>query len=110
MRGRYNTRAWLLFEAGRRADFDLTALSADGDYVGGAQPAHAAQDDPTAHAWRRAVAHAGAAYYAVTTVPRLLAKAADGRWSLAASPRLEWVPRERARARSRSGGSGGFWF
>lgn len=80
----FNTRAWLLYEAGRRADIDLTALSAQGNFRPTAPNAKA-------HWWRRAAAHAEGphayAYYALSSTPSLLGGTGGG----VAPP--AWVPR-----------------
>lgn len=72
----YGPRAWLFFEAGRRSDLDLTALSPSGDYV------PASEATPTSEIarawWRRAIEHAqgpaAAEYYAMLTARSLLAR------------------------------------
>ena len=105
----YNTRAWLLFEAGRRDDFDLTALTPDADFpevaavtraVTGGGPAGVAEQEPTARWWQRAAAHARGAphafdFYALTTASALLTMGTDGQATLSesATRRLAWLPR-----------------
>ena len=49
----FNTRAWLLYEGGRRADFDLSSLTPEGNFY----PPHLALD-AQASWWRRAAEHA----------------------------------------------------
>ena len=83
----YNTRAWLLYEAGRRADLDLTALTADANYVSLSQVR-----DATKHWWLRAARHARGPTpfdnYALTTISAL--RSANGMMSLR---RPTWVAR-----------------
>ena len=95
-----NVRAWLLFEAGRRADFDLSALTPDADF------SHAMHvPDPSTHAWRRLAAHAkgGAAvaseFYAVASVASLLATSPDGQ-AIGLKQLPAWVPRAAAATRA----------
>lgn len=94
----YNTRAWLLFEAGRRADFDLTALSPLGDFSDKPESRVAMRRDASAHGWQRAAAHArgpaAAEFYAVVTTASLLAQGPAG-FGLSTKPPT-WVPREAA--------------
>lgn len=75
----YNTRAWLLYEAGRRADLDLTALDADANYV-----PFSHVRDTAKYWWKRAAHHArGPApfdAYALTTISAL--RSADGMMNL----------------------------
>ena len=65
----FNTRAWLYYEAGRRADLDLTSLSPAGNFRAGAR-------DVARRWWRRTAVHArgphASAYYALTTAAELL--------------------------------------
>ena len=93
----YNTRAWLLYEAGRRADMDLTALTANGD-SSRPQSLVAMRRDASAHGWQRAAAHANgpsaAEYYAVVTAASLLTQGPAGFSLSARAP--AWVPREAA--------------
>ena len=83
----YNTRAWLLYEAGRRADLDLTSLTADANYV---PLAHV--KDATKHWWLRAARHAQGPTpfdaYALTTISEL--RSANGMMTLR---RPAWVAR-----------------
>lgn len=89
----FNTRAWLYFEAGRRADLDLTSLSPAGNFRAGAH-------DAARRWWRRTAAHArgphGSAYYALTTAAELLV--GPGGAGLA---RFTWVPQAEVAKRGR---------
>ena len=113
----FNTRAWLLFEAGRRADFDLSALTAEANF---APPAGGrdATASVSASWWQRAGVHARgtapADHYALVPIHALLgarpssgnaatgARGPVGRWRAARSPRspmgsaqtLAWASRE----------------
>jgi hypothetical protein len=84
----FNTRAWLLYEAGRRADFDLSALSPTGDFRSDPR-----RPKPTQHAWSRAAAHASgpspAEFYAVTTAEAMLSQSPAGLTLSAFKP--SWV-------------------
>lgn len=92
----FNTRAWLLYEAGRRADLDLSALTPKGDFRGDPK-----RPQPTQHAWARAAAHATGAlpaeYYAVTEAAILCASLRSvGGWTLRSS-QLSWrTPKQAA--------------
>ena len=86
----FNVRAWLYYEAGRRADLDLSSLTSEGNFA--ARPVLSSRRprglfrspsgqaaNPKAAWWARAAAHArsaGAAdYYAVATVKETLPSA-----------------------------------
>jgi hypothetical protein len=103
----FNTRAWLYYEAGRRADLDLSSLTHHGNYAAPANERRAFADgtaDAASRWWARAAKHAAgparAKYYALASVATLLTNANR----LAAPPK--WVASEAVPAMARnSGGS-----
>ena len=106
----YNVRAWLLYEMGRRADLDMSALTDDGNFE---HPSRAVRD-VRARWWRRAQEHAKGprayAAYTMTSVDELIgapvkpshAAVAPGK-DEPTSPverlaKLAWAPKERVAA------------
>ena len=82
----FNTRAWLYYEAGRRRDLDLSALTSEGNFAGapargalhaprrarGAADAQSASVRWWARAARHAAGPAAAEYYGLVTLGALL--------------------------------------
>lgn len=73
----FNTRAWLYYEAGRRADFDLSTLSREGNFAARRNGrSRSSTDEASVRWWARAASHAKgpepAEYYALVTVSALL--------------------------------------
>ena len=106
----YNVRAWLLYEMGRRADLDMSALTDDGNFE---HPSRAVRD-VRARWWRRAQEHAKGprayAAYTMTSVDELIGApvkpshaAVDPGKDEPTSPverlaKLAWAPKERVAA------------